>query len=493
VSTQINVTVGSGGLSDKARQLQAAARQAQLEKERQQRLEAQGNEQRNAKLEAEGKAPDGSPLYGARFKQPQIDRRPAAFRGAQPAGMAMGWHFDRLKEQPTTFIARATVDGPCAEYPDIGGGQGRWTSKAYTTHKIYSGSGNVEYTFDEGFDFTGIWSALPAEGQDMSQGPFGDSVNVYTGGAPGIGSFGPTNPSFPDVNPVGSGSTQFTQWELWIPVRRGFCIYYYYKQRLDAIQKRSSQPWMACGAVSPTLTLFSNIYNIESPVLTTNTTEVCLLVGERTIKEITPPIELKARLLSAVSQWSILSYDRIIPSGVYEGVYRDPFSAPGYIWSATTPTASLSSLLAGRTLKYSISSPLDTFTAQKYVTTAGIFSTLVSDPQTDYATIQEAAPSVSASQTVAGFASANTWEQVYDAATTFAHESDKRQVKPNTLAMASSKLARPTESLVYTSPEGFTLTDPWSTQVALAYDWANSAFCAQQLLALGFTTADLTP
>ena len=80
MSTQINVTVGSGGLSDKARQLQTAARQAQLEKERQQRLEAQGTEQRTAKLEAEGKAPDGSPLYGAPFNQPQIERRPAANR-----------------------------------------------------------------------------------------------------------------------------------------------------------------------------------------------------------------------------------------------------------------------------------------------------------------------------------------------------------------------------------------------------------------------------
>ena len=85
MSTQINVTVGSGGLSDKARQLQTAARQAQLEKERQQRLEAQGSEQRNAKLEAEGKARDGSPLYSSGFRQPEIDRRPAANRQGLPS------------------------------------------------------------------------------------------------------------------------------------------------------------------------------------------------------------------------------------------------------------------------------------------------------------------------------------------------------------------------------------------------------------------------
>jgi hypothetical protein len=80
VSTQINVTVGSGGLSDKARQLQTAARQAQLEKERQQRIETQGQEQRTANLAAAGRAPDGTPLYGPGFKQPEIERRPAANR-----------------------------------------------------------------------------------------------------------------------------------------------------------------------------------------------------------------------------------------------------------------------------------------------------------------------------------------------------------------------------------------------------------------------------
>jgi hypothetical protein len=80
MSTQINVTVGSGGLLEKAKQQQQAARQAQLEKERQQRLEEQGIEQRNAKLEAQGKAPDGSLLYSTALQKPQIERRPAASR-----------------------------------------------------------------------------------------------------------------------------------------------------------------------------------------------------------------------------------------------------------------------------------------------------------------------------------------------------------------------------------------------------------------------------
>jgi hypothetical protein len=80
VSTQISITVGSGSLIEQAKQQQLAARQAQLEKDRQQRVETQGTEQRNAKLAAEGKAPNGSPLFGLGLNQPDIERRPAANR-----------------------------------------------------------------------------------------------------------------------------------------------------------------------------------------------------------------------------------------------------------------------------------------------------------------------------------------------------------------------------------------------------------------------------
>ena len=81
MSTKINVTVDSGGLSDRAKQQQQAARQAQLEKERQQRIEEQGTEQRTAAQATQGRAADGTPLYSTGFKQPTSERRPAANRG----------------------------------------------------------------------------------------------------------------------------------------------------------------------------------------------------------------------------------------------------------------------------------------------------------------------------------------------------------------------------------------------------------------------------
>ena len=80
MSTQINVTVGSGGLSDKARQLQTAARQAQLEKERTLSMSAEALDKRVAAQAAKGLSPDGQPLYGTNTAVPQIERRPAASR-----------------------------------------------------------------------------------------------------------------------------------------------------------------------------------------------------------------------------------------------------------------------------------------------------------------------------------------------------------------------------------------------------------------------------
>jgi hypothetical protein len=114
VSTQINVTVGSGGLSDKARQLQTAARQAQLEKERTINLSAEALDKRVAAQAAKGLSPDGLPLYGTSFKQPQIERRPAASRNQNTT-------WKSLLTEPPFLIYNEPL-----EYPEffVGSGSG---------------------------------------------------------------------------------------------------------------------------------------------------------------------------------------------------------------------------------------------------------------------------------------------------------------------------------------------------------------------------------
>jgi len=160
VSTQINVTVDSGGLSDKARQLQTAARQAQLEKERQQRIEVQGQEQRTANLAAAGRAPDGTPLFGPGFRQPEIERRPAASRFGQGLNLGHLWLFaDNLNTNFSTGITE--IAGQFGRSRTSTGIRG-----ALQNVLVGSGTGNSWVTF-EGLGTEGA-PPLPADTFNVS-------------------------------------------------------------------------------------------------------------------------------------------------------------------------------------------------------------------------------------------------------------------------------------------------------------------------------------
>ena len=90
MSTQINITVGSGGLSDKARQLQTAARQVKLEGDRLTKVETTGTARRNQRLAQLGLSPQGVSLYAPDPRLPQIERRPAAYRTGKET-LTMSW------------------------------------------------------------------------------------------------------------------------------------------------------------------------------------------------------------------------------------------------------------------------------------------------------------------------------------------------------------------------------------------------------------------
>jgi hypothetical protein len=106
VSTQINVTVDSGGLRARARQLQNAARQAQLERERNQRLEAESQRQRDAKQADEGKTPDGRSPTSTGTPAPEIYDYPAANRIVSGAVSGVEWRitFSPLNTTPMTSL-----------------------------------------------------------------------------------------------------------------------------------------------------------------------------------------------------------------------------------------------------------------------------------------------------------------------------------------------------------------------------------------------------
>ena len=80
MSTFINVTVDGGGLSERAKAQTNANRQAKLEGDNRQKVEAQGREQRDANRAELGIGPDGQPLSGTPARSTLRRDEPAAAR-----------------------------------------------------------------------------------------------------------------------------------------------------------------------------------------------------------------------------------------------------------------------------------------------------------------------------------------------------------------------------------------------------------------------------
>jgi hypothetical protein len=140
VSSQINITVDSGGLSAKAKQQQQAARLAQLERERTHRIEAEAQAQRDAKLYAEGRRPDGQPLINDSAQKLKPQDEPAASRTGKPLNLGHRWTLrNDYNDNATsgvvivTFVA-ANKSGSL--FQDPGG-----TDPSFTRHHG-TGSGN---------------------------------------------------------------------------------------------------------------------------------------------------------------------------------------------------------------------------------------------------------------------------------------------------------------------------------------------------------------
>jgi hypothetical protein len=115
VSTQINVTVDSGGLRKRVQAQQNAARQAQLQKERSSRVEQQGTQQRTAQKDAAGQNSDGSSRPGPAFSSSLVREEPAARRIGSTAYYWLAvraWWFDT-----GTF---GETPRPSAQLPDLG-------------------------------------------------------------------------------------------------------------------------------------------------------------------------------------------------------------------------------------------------------------------------------------------------------------------------------------------------------------------------------------
>jgi len=164
MSTNINITVGDNALLDRAKQQQAASRQAQLNRENSTRLEAQATAARTAALSAQGRDANGQPLYGVNTTLPEIERRPAAFRGGDKFDIGHCWIFSENPEYLTAYERAINFD---IFIPAVGGFRGAGTS-VMTEHNY----GHVPTSnFLCGTGQTGNTLSLPVTGYDRPTTP----------------------------------------------------------------------------------------------------------------------------------------------------------------------------------------------------------------------------------------------------------------------------------------------------------------------------------
>lgn len=139
MSTNINITVGDNALLDRAKQQQAASRQAQLNREASTRLEAQATDERTKALTTQGRDATGNPITGASFTPTQIERRPAANRAPSNVWKSLLPQSPfTVYNEPLQIVDNGVGPGPVA--------LGYFNAEGRTYQYLYSGSGRTQFT-----------------------------------------------------------------------------------------------------------------------------------------------------------------------------------------------------------------------------------------------------------------------------------------------------------------------------------------------------------
>lgn len=479
MATRIEVSVDRGGLLERNKQQTAANRQAQLERNALAQAGESGRQQREQRLASERRTEQGANRPSTALLEDLRDR-PAAQRLLNKPGVSLAWIFSRLKEQPLYFADTTGVNGPCGTPVSYSATQ---TLVQKTQKKIQSGDGAVEYMFDYGIDRSQRLSRVGLGNDLTAQLPSG-----YARCPTGTLLYGPIA--------GGSDFSRSVGWEVWFPVGPGLLLYSLQSKQYDVIQRYGIERWTNCVSSS----VAENIFSVDAPTLFEDTKNVCLLVGQSDIKELTPPSGLLALLETTQASWSInQTTTTITPSSssqvdfFYEGSYvSSPITIPAYEWVEAPALTSIQTLFNNRTQKYSIAGTLPSAVngGSNYVVTPGAYKNFATSA-TNYNAALAKAPTATNVNDASGFGAGANWNSVYDTATEFKHLINQQPNRTNKLRMSANKLGRPVDDLTYVAPEGFSLTASWATSVALGYDWQNARYCREQLLALGFSSLDL--
>ena len=501
MSTQINVTVGSGGLSEKAKQLQAAARQAQLEKERQQRIEVQGQEQRTANLAAAGRAPDGSPLYGPGFKQAEIQRRPAAFRFSGDEIATAFIRFPRFTSAPqlsdSTFVLQTADKSVTITEPN-----------AFPPQGVLPRYRNLQVTLDGKPRY---WDVNNPSDPNYIPLPIS-----WTGTVSGeITNFNQANTLYatqPRVIALPAGKQNF--------------ILYISDQTFDCNCKAT---WSATGSASVFVDK-NNIRRLNTTQVVTpeaielfdvvTKVEYCWIVGPKSIRAIAVPPLFKSVILSVAADRNVSPTYAADPDSPESSVWLEesayPESGTYNFWGGNyhfwglylvnqTDTPSPSYPLTGpwfdNVYTWGLAMAASpnrlnsyTGTGSALWVTPAIFS-LLQDPakvRSDYLASGNAYNFQHVATTLLGSVPTPTSYRGFVRLSDTEARFDKTSVLPldhfdysNATPLTANKKGKVP---VLLPSEDFT-----DLKMIYCWDWGNASYCRQQLISLGFASSDLTP
>jgi hypothetical protein len=532
VSTQINVTVGSGGLSDKAKQLQAAARQAQLEKERTLDLSAEALDKRIAAQAAKGLSVDGKPLYSVPTQLPEIERRPAANRTTDLAFSVFGVRSVSTntitiwpKEgEPTTFNLDAFPDWSPPISPITG--EPMSTNRFQLFTRYPEGPENMSTLLPEAWE------------PPLPPGVNRPTFSCYIGSNGNKTSPGGASYDWIVSNPYYTERWQRT-WTLTsntldlsitvvLPIKKDLSILAYKRFKIFYASYYYTDGFRYTGVdIEPagdgvTLVLgpyveatFADSY---SPSGFEYETSACFLVSKSSVKEISVPPSVSALLdnwrpfpTTATQSVQALTIDGS-PNIGQEGITQctdinDPINNTSNGITNVTRSQTVTTYAYGAQVtmsnartKKSYGIGLLTTTSHTQETFSPIIYTLIKDPNSKSVANNVGGANNGSYDTAKAYSEItppNTFINVkrtlnyggtaYTAA--FAFEKTKAMPVNDTTAMPTSDFTplKDSYNVNYSYPRG----DAYTFYVA--WDWNKSGYCIQQAQSLGFSSADLTP
>lgn len=474
MALNLNVKVKSSSILDAIRLLQARGRQKQLEKESNNKLEAKGKDAQAAKFASQGLDSKGQDQTGTKRQKLPAGEEPTSYRFGGGAGMSIAWVFTRQKEglfYPQTSYTRF------------------YTLKSFAYNVILSGSGAVKYEYETGYDHRDLWTQ-PGSGTTPPPKTEEPAPTVSSPRRIVLSMY----PSILQGQPESRG----IRFKIAIPVSEGVLLYYDYRKTETAYLFAAMQTW--------TYTTYpyedTDLYDVQAPFVETDIVEECLLISSDSIKSIPVPDQFRERLLKYYPTYEITFPSVLLTPNSSFGTYdrvngsNNNQTITSYLWTEIPAEKSLDDFTPEETERYSITDPLgpSTFPGSDFVDirTGNYYAILVADQNTDYDKIKSKAPVVTNVNDSTGFGSGETWEEIYDNATTLKHACPSKAAKPNPINMSQQRITRPSDPLVYSNQFG-NFTIPWTLKVFLCYDWANAKYCKEQLVKLGFTLSSLKP